>query len=105
MSNERERGRGVRIIAKRRLMDLATAHGDCVDQVTAWYNIARKAEWRSLSDVRQTFRHADVVGDKTVFNVKGNAYRLIVHIHYEAGIIYIKDLLTHAEYDKGAWKS
>jgi mRNA interferase HigB len=95
----------VRIIAKRRLMDLATAHGDCVDQVTAWYNIARKAEWRSLSDVRQTFRHADVVGDKTVFNVKGNAYRLIVHIHYEAGIIYIKDLLTHAEYDKGAWKS
>jgi mRNA interferase HigB len=95
----------VRIIVKHHLMDLAAAHGDCVDQVTAWYNIARKAQWRSLSDVRQTLRYADAVGDKTVFNIKRNTYRLIVHIYYEAGIIYIKDLLSHAEYDKGAWKS
>jgi mRNA interferase HigB len=58
----------------------------------------------NLSEVRQTFRHADVVGDKTVFNIKGNDYRLIVHIRYDLGIIYIKDLLTHAEYDRGTWK-
>jgi mRNA interferase HigB len=94
----------VRVIAKSRLLALATAHGDCLRQVTDWYNIARKAEWRTLADVRQTFRHTDAVGEKTVFNVKGNAYRLIVHIRYDLGIIYIKDLLTHAEYDKGTWK-
>jgi mRNA interferase HigB len=95
----------VRIIAKRRLMELATSYGDCVRQVTDWYTIASKADWHNLSEVRQTFRHADLVGDKTVFNIKGNDYRLIVHIRYDAGIIYIKDLLTHAEYDKGAWKT
>jgi mRNA interferase HigB len=95
----------VRIIAKSRLMALAAAHGDCVQQVTDWYNIARKAAWRNLAEVRQTFRHADQVGDKTVFNIKGNNYRLIVYIHYDTGIIYIKDLLTHTEYDKGTWKA
>ncbi|WIG59087.1 MAG: hypothetical protein OJF49_001834 [Ktedonobacterales bacterium] len=95
----------MRIIAKSRLMALAAAHGDCVEQVKAWYNVARKATWHNLSEVRQTFRHADIVGDKTVFNIKGNDYRLIVQIHYNVGIIYIRYLLTHAEYDKGAWKS
>lgn len=94
----------MRIIAKSRLMALAAQHGDCIQQVATWYHIASKATWRDLSEVRQTFPHADVVGDKTVFNIKGNAYRLIVHIRYEQGIIYIKDLLTHAEYDKGNWK-
>jgi mRNA interferase HigB len=95
----------VRIIAKSRLMALAAAHSDCVQQVADWYNIARKAAWHNLAEVRQTFRHADQVGDKTVFNIKGNSYRLIVHIRYDTGIIYVKDLLTHAEYDKGAWKA
>ncbi len=95
----------MRIIARARLIALAAAHSDCVAQVTAWYNIASKATWRNLDEVRQTFPHADPVGDKTVFNIKGNAYRLIVYIRYDAGIIYIKDLLTHADYDKGTWKT
>lgn len=94
----------MRIIAKSRLMALAAAYGDCLTQATAWYSIANTARWQSLAEVRQTFRSADVVGDKTVFNIKGNDYRLIVHIRYEVGVIYIKDLLTHAEYDKGKWK-
>lgn len=94
----------MRIIAKSRLIALATAHGDCIELVTAWYTIASKATWHNLSEVRQTFGPTDVVGDKTVFNIKGNAYRLIVYIRYDQGIIYIKDLLTHAEYDKGGWK-
>lgn len=95
----------MRIIAKSRLMALAAAHGDCVEQVTAWYNLARKATWHNLSEARQTFRHVDIVGDKTVFNIKGNAYRLIVQIRFDTGIIYIRHLLTPAEYGKGAWKS
>jgi mRNA interferase HigB len=94
----------MRIIAKSRLLALAIAHGDCVQQVSAWYAIASKAHWSNLSEVRQAFRHADLVGDKTVFNIKGNAYRLITHIRYTGGVIYIKELLTHAEYDRGDWK-
>jgi mRNA interferase HigB len=94
----------MRVIAKRRLMELVAKHGDCVDQVADWYRVARRSDWRNLAEVRESFRHADTVGDKTVFNIKGNDYRLIVHIRYSTGTIYIKDLLTHAEYDKGTWK-
>lgn len=94
----------MRIIAKSRLLSMAQTYGDCLSQVHTWYHIASKATWHNLSEVRQTFRHADVVGDKTVFNIKGNDYRLIVYIRYDLGIIYVKSLLTHAEYDKGAWK-
>lgn len=85
-------------------MALAQVHGDCVNQVAVWYSIASRVSWHDLSEVRRTFPSADIVGDKTVFNINGNAYRLIVYIQYEAGIIYIKDLLTHVSYDKGNWK-
>jgi mRNA interferase HigB len=95
----------MRIIAKRRLMQMAKSHGDCVDQVADWYRVASKNAWANLVEVRASFRHADSVGDRTVFNIKGNDYRLIVCICYDTGIIYIKDLLTHAEYEKGAWKA
>ena len=94
----------MRVIAKRRLMELAKAHGDCVDQVADWYRVASKTTWANLVEVRASFRHADCVDDKTVFNIKGNDYRLIVCIRYDTGVIYVKDLLTHAEYAKGAWK-
>jgi mRNA interferase HigB len=94
----------VRVIAKRRLMELAAKHGDCTDQIFDWYKVARRSEWHSLAEVRESFRHADSVGDKTVFNIKGNDYRLIVHIRYRTGTIYVKELLTHAEYDAGRWK-
>lgn len=83
-------------------MAKAKEHGDCVTQVETWHSVAAKARWSNLADVRTLYPHADSVGDKTVFNIKGNDYRLIVHINYETQIIYIKDLLTHAEYDKVA---
>lgn len=95
----------MRIIARSRLIALASSYGDCMRQVTDWYQIASKAKWHNLSDVRQSFGHADIVGDKTIFNIKGNDYRLVVHIRYDTGIIYIKRLLTHADYDKGTWRS
>lgn len=95
----------LRVIAKTRLLELAAAYGDCESQVNNWYNIASKATWHNLTEVRQTFPSADAVDNKTVFNIKGNDYRLVVHILYDKGIIYIKRLLTHAEYNKGAWKA
>lgn len=95
----------MRVIAKSRLLELARAYGDCEGQVIHWYGITSKATWHNLNEVRQSFPHADQVGDKTVFNIKGNDYRLIVHILYSKGIIYIRHLLTHAEYDKGNWKA
>lgn len=95
----------MRVIKKSYLFELASRYGDCESQVIHWYIIASKATWHDLSEVRQTFRHADIVGNKTVFTIKGNDYRLVVYILYKTQTIYINYLLTHAEYDKGAWKA
>jgi mRNA interferase HigB len=54
--------------------------------------------------VRRTFNSADFVGDLTVFDVGGNKYRVVGFVHYRRRIVYVKRVLTHKEYDKGAWK-
>jgi mRNA interferase HigB len=72
--------------------------------ISEWYIVATSASWKSLVDVRKVYPSADYVDPYTVFNMKGNAYRLIVKIEYRWQMIFVKHLLTHAEYDKGAWK-
>jgi mRNA interferase HigB len=57
-----------------------------------------------LDEVRRTFPSADPVGKYTVFNIKGNSYRLIVEINYRSRRIFIRHVLSHAEYDKEGWK-
>ena len=74
----------------------------------AWYRTAKSAEWTSLEDVRKTYPSADgvPVGGKvyTVFNIGGSHFRLIVEINYRTQRVFIRHVLTHAEYDKGGWK-
>ena len=73
--------------------------------ISDWYKIAKNAEWQNLMDVRKVYPHADYVDPYTVFNIKGNTYRLIVKIEYKWHMIFIKHLLTHEEYDRGGWRS
>ena len=74
-----------------------------------WLVKAQAARWRSIDDVRKTYPHADAASvasgaTVTIFNIKGNAYRLITAIHYNSGIIFIRDFMTHAQYSKSQWK-
>ena len=92
------------VISRKRLLEASQVHGYLAAQLDTWYRIAKHAAWKSLDDVRQTFPSADRVGKHTVFNIKGNAFRLIVEINYITGRVYIRHVLTHAAYDKGGWK-
>jgi mRNA interferase HigB len=85
-------------------LEAALVHGDLYAPLDVWYRIAKKAEWRSLEDVRRIFPSADCVGKFTVFNIKGNAFRLIVEINFTTGRLYVRYVLTHAEYDREGWK-
>jgi mRNA interferase HigB len=87
------------------IKDFVPGHPDAKPSLDRWYKIARKAKWKSLTEVRETFPHADLVGELTVFNIGGNNYRLITYINYQYETIYIKAILTHDEYDQGKWKS
>jgi len=92
------------VISRKRLLDAANVHSDLLAPLDIWYRIAKKAEWTSLADVRRVFPSADGVGKYTVFNINGNAFRLIAEITFISGRLYIRHVLTHAVYDKGGWK-
>jgi mRNA interferase HigB len=92
------------VISRKKLKEAIMRRGDLEVPLNAWFRIAKKADWKNLADVRKTFSSADAVGNRTVFNVKGNRYRLITEINYAFGRIYIRHVLTHAEYDRGSWK-
>ncbi|MBE9214335.1 type II toxin-antitoxin system HigB family toxin [Plectonema cf. radiosum LEGE 06105] len=92
------------LISIRNLRADTAKYPDAAEQVEAWYRVVNSASWRHLDDVRQIYPSADAVGNFTVFNIKGNTYRLIVDIDYETQTIYYKYFLTHAEYDKDKWK-
>ena len=95
---------GVHVITRRRLNEFAQEHPECASSLAAWYRIVKHTDFESLADVRRTFPSADRVGRFTVFNVGGNKARLIAAIHYNRKRVYIRQVLTHAEYDRGIWK-
>jgi mRNA interferase HigB len=95
----------VHVISRKALRDAVLRHADLEAPLDTWYRTAKRAEWKNITDVRKTYPHADLVGEYTVFNIKGNEYRLIVKIEYHAQAIFIREVLTHAEYDKDRWKS
>ena len=92
-------------ISKRTLREEAEKYPDIKKQIESWYITVKKAEWQSLNDVQKVYRDAEAVGNFTVFNIKGNDYRLIVGINYATQKIFYKYLLTHAEYSKEKWKN
>lgn len=93
------------VISKKKLEEFWIEHADARDALAAWYSEAKRATWSNLAEVRQTYRSADAVERWTVFNVRGNHYRLITVIHYNRRTIYIRHVLTHAQYDRGNWKN
>ncbi|MGI8743288.1 MAG: type II toxin-antitoxin system HigB family toxin [Bryobacteraceae bacterium] len=95
----------MRVISRKALRDASRRHRDTEEPLDAWFRIAKAANWANLQDVRSVYSHAGQVGDCTVFNVKGNGYRLIVRFRFQHRRVYILRVLTHAEYDKGAWKN
>ena len=93
------------VISYRTLREFIETHHTAKTPLVAWYTTAKKAARKNLAEVRQTYPHADIVGERTVFNIGGNKYRLVVGINYESQVIYIKDVLTHKEYDEENWKT
>lgn len=93
------------LISIRNLRADAAQYSDVKTNIDNWFAAVNKAEWQNLEDVRRVYRDAEAVGNFTVFNIKGNAYRLIVGIDYEDQTVYCKYFLTHAEYDKDKWKN
>jgi mRNA interferase HigB len=97
------------VVSRPALRAAQARHPQCRKWLDNWWKTARKAHWRDLHDVRTAYPNADQVGRCLVFDAPG-ARRLIAGVYHskpgrqDSGTLYIKDFLTHAEYDRGQWK-
>ena len=92
------------VITRKRLNEFAKLHPDCSASLAQWFKVMKAGQFSNIQEVRTVFPHADRVGKFTVFNIAGNNARLIAAIHYNRRKVYIRHVLTHSDYDKGAWK-
>ena len=91
----------MRVIALSRLRDFWHKHPKSEVPLRSWYAEASRANWKSPAQIKEAHRHASLVGgDRVVFNIKGNDYRLIVAVRYSRQIMYVRFVGTHAEYDR-----
>ena len=93
------------LISAGKLKEASALYPDVKEVVNNFYKKVGNSAWQNLIDVQQDYRDAESVGNFTVFNIKGNKYRLILDIDYEEQVAYFKYFLTHSEYDKEQWKN
>ncbi|MCX6634028.1 MAG: type II toxin-antitoxin system HigB family toxin [Acidobacteria bacterium] len=79
-------------------------HPDAKNALDHWYKVARRSAWANFIEVKQSFNTADFVAPHVVFDLGGNKYRLIAKISFRRGVLFIRGIMTHQEYVKGAWK-
>jgi len=93
----------MRVIAKSALVKY-WSQPECMDSkgaLQSWYEEAIKAIWKTPQDIKEQYRSASICGNnRVVFNISGNKYRLVVEMQYRAGIVWVKFVGTHAQYDK-----
>ena len=99
----------MRVISRKKIVDFCNKHGKEQASLNSWYVTVKNRTYRSFSELRHTFPKVDsVLVDKgrklTVFNIGGNNVRLIAAVHYNSQKLFIRHILTHAEYDKEKWK-
>jgi mRNA interferase HigB len=91
----------LRIIAKRTLRDFWLQHPNTEQALRSWYKEASQSEWRSPAEIKSMYPAASVLtGGRVVFNIQGNRFRLIVRINYRFGIVWIRFIGDHTDYDR-----
>ncbi|MBC8310750.1 MAG: type II toxin-antitoxin system HigB family toxin [Candidatus Marinimicrobia bacterium] len=94
----------MRVITRKRLHVFAKQHKNSENALSDWFHIMDKTEFKSFNELRKTFPSVDRVKNLIIFNIGGNKVRLITAIHFNKGMVYIRNVLTHAAYDKETWK-
>jgi mRNA interferase HigB len=95
----------VRIVSRKAIREAAARHGEWGASLNAWYKITKDADWKNFAEVRNSWSNSDVVGGFVVFDIGHNKCRLIATIKYKWRMVYIRRILSHAEYDREEWQT
>lgn len=91
----------MRVFSKKMLREFWEKHADAQAGLQGWYEEALRVDWQSPADIKRAHANASILADnRVVFNIQGNAYRLVVKMHYDRGFVYIRFVGTHAAYDR-----
>ncbi len=90
----------MRLISNKALCDFGKAHPVAVAPLQGWRRLVERGQYRHFAELKQAFNAVDKAVDYFVFNIAGNHYRLIAAIHFNTQILYVRAVLTHAEYDQ-----
>lgn len=94
----------MKLISNKALREFAQEHSDADPPLQDFRHLLEKGSYANFSELKATFASVDKVGERFVFNIGGNKYRLIAGIAFKPALLWVKAVLTHAEYDKGDWK-
>jgi mRNA interferase HigB len=94
----------VHVISQKAIKEAVQEHSEWRASLESWYKVTKSARWNNFVELKEAFSTASQVDDFTVFNIAGNKCRLIALVFYPAKKVFIRYILTHAEYDMGGWK-
>jgi len=91
----------MRVIARKTLREFweTTEYKDSKGALLSWLAECRNAKWQTPQDIKNHYRSASFVGDRVVFNICGNKYRLVAKVEYDFALVYVKFIGTHKQYD------
>lgn len=95
----------MRIVSRKAIIEASARHREWAASLNAWYKITKAADWNNFEEVRLTWKNSERVGKFVIFDISHNKCRLVSVIKYEWKMIYIRAVMTHAEYDKVNWKN
>jgi len=93
----------VHIITQKRIWLAKAEYPEQAGALDAWYRIVKRNYFGNFGELRKTFPSVDKVGAAYIFNIAGNKLRLVAHIHFQPQRLYIREILTHKEYDVNKW--
>jgi len=94
----------MRIVSRKAIREATARHSEWGASLNGWYKIAKNADWKNFAEVRNSWRNSDVVGRFVVFDISHNKCRLMATIKYRWRMVYVRRILSHAEYDEKEWQ-
>ena len=92
------------VISEKQLKVFWDRHPIAEDPLRSWVKLIELHRFRNFAELRRLFPQADQVGRLTVFNIGGNKFRLVAHMHFNTGKVFVRFIGSHADYDRGDWK-
>lgn len=94
----------MKLISNKALREFCAVHPDAEQALQDFRFLMEHSDFGNFTQRKATFASVDKVGDRFVFNIGGNKYRLVAAIAFQARLVWVKAVLTHVAYDKGEWK-